>query len=517
MKRKRIFQALAIASLLTGAGCTNLDENLKDTWTDKNFLKTDEERAAAILAPYGTLFSYGGHNGYFTLQELTTDEMMIPQRGGDWYDGGQPVGLHVHNYAATFDAMGTWNNIYGGVSACNRLLADAGIASSKASVAELRTLRAYFYWNLLDLYGNVPVVTKLGESQKQSTRAAVYAFIESEITGAMDDLPKKSDASTYGRLTYYAAQAILAKLYLNAQVYTGTPQWQKAIDASNVIINSGVFNLEKNYSDVFVKDNNTSKEIIFQVPFDHLYGQGFNLGQMTLHYSSQLTYKLQEQPWNGYCSLEEFYNSYDPADKRRANNFLAGVQYNSDGVTPITDASYEKISPNPNDPDAVADPDGEVVTFTPHVNELFPNALRQAGVRDGKYVFVQGNTSNLDNDFPLYRYGDILLTKAEALFRLNGYADATALGLVNQVHQRTGLADFVTMTEAEFLAERGREMFSESWRRNDLIRFGQYGRVWFGKAAPDADKHWELFPIPVSQILATAGTETSLVQNPGYN
>ncbi len=516
MKRFKLLQILTLGSAMVTFSCTKLDENLKDTWTDKNFLKNPSELAAAAVAPYGTLFNYAGNGGYYGLQELPTDEVMVPQRGGDWYDGGQPVGMHVHNYKATYDLMGNWSTIYGGVSACNRLLANPFISADVALSAELKVLRAYFYWNLLDLWGNVPLVTALGESKPQSTPSQVYAFIESEITTNASALPKKSDASTYGRLTYYAAQAILAKLYLNAAVYTGTPQWDKAIAASDEIINSGFFNLEASFASTFAANNNGSKEHIFVIPFDHLYGQGFPLDQMTLHYSSQLTYNMQSQPWNGFCSLEDFYNSFDPTDKRKAASFVTGTQYSADGITPITDASYESVSPNANDPNAIIDPDGATVTFTPHVNELFPNALRQSGARIGKFGFYVGMTPNLDNDFPLYRYADILLTKAEALFNKNGYGDGVGLGLVNQVHTRAGLAAYGSITATELLAERGREMFSECWRRNDLIRFGQYGRVWFGKTGPDADSHWNLFPIPASQILATAGTPTALVQNPGY-
>lgn len=517
MKRFKLIQALAMGLALVGFSCTKLDENLKDTWTDKNFLKNPAEINAALVAPYGTLYSYGQDGGFLRLSEITTDELMIPQRGGDWYDGGQPVGLHIHTWEPKYDAMGVWNQFYLGVSACNRLLATPPIPTVPAYVAELKVLRAYFYFVLMDFFGNVPIVTTLGEAKPQSTPAQVYAFVESEITTNMDALPKKNDNSVYGRLTYYGAQAILAKMYLNAAVYKGSAEWQKCYDACDVIIKSGIFNLEPKYSSAFAQDNAGSPEHIWAIPYDHLYGQGLNIDQMTLHYSSQLTYTMQEQPWNGYCSLEEFYNSYDALDDRKANNFLVGPQYLPDGVTAITDDSYEKVSPNPGDPNAIPDPDGAPVNFTPAVNELFPNALRQSGARIGKFNFYQGMTRNMDNDWPLYRYGDILLTQAEALFNLNGYSDAEGLGLVNQVHQRAGLLPYASMTADELLAERGREMFMEAWRRNDLIRFGKFGGTWFGKTDPDnADGHLNLFPIPSSQILATSGTETALVQNPGY-
>jgi hypothetical protein len=512
-----------ITACLVFSSCTNLDEKLKDQWTGSDFGNTPTELNALLAAPYQTLYSFGGNNGYFDMQCLSTDELLLPQRGGDWYDGGVHIAMHDHTWNSSNQSLNVWINIYGGISACNRLLALPSVTSNAAAVAELRVLRAYFYWVLMDLYGNVPIVTTLGESVAQSTPSQVYSFIESEITTNADLLPKKNDASVYGRLTYYGAQAILAKMYLNAAVYTGTPQWQKAINACDLIINSGLFNLEANYESSFSRNNNGSKEHIFIVPFDHIYGQGFNLPCMTLHYSSQITYTMNTQPWNGYCSIEDFYNSYNDADSRKEANFLVGTQYAADGVTPITDPSYEKDNPAPNDPKAMADPDGATVTFTPIVNEVAPNALRQAGVRIGKFGFYQGQSQNLDNDLPLYRYADILLTKAEALYRLAGAGNTgtwsssgVALMLVNQVHQRAGLPAYTSMTGEEFLAERGREMFYEGWRRPDLLRFGKFNDG--DRFRPhDADNHVNIYPIPASQITATAGTPGALRQNPGYS
>jgi hypothetical protein len=139
---------------------------------------------------------------------------------------------------------------------------------------------------------------------------------------------------------------------------------------------------------------------------------------------------------------------------------------------------------------------------------LEPNCLRQAGVRVGKYEYENGATSNLSNDFPIFRYADILLTKAEAEHR-NGNS-AAALPLVNMIRMRAGVAEFGALTEDDLLAERGREMFWEGWRRQDLIRFGKFGDTWFAKPASDATK--QLFPIPENQINANP----NLTQNPGY-
>ncbi|HBK88261.1 MAG TPA: RagB/SusD family nutrient uptake outer membrane protein, partial [Cytophagales bacterium] len=206
---------------------------------------------------------------------------------------------------------------------------------------------------------------------------------------------------------------------------------------------------------------------------------------------------------------------------KRIKAFIVGQQYAADGVTKVLDGSYEKGNADTN----LNDPDGETVIFTPKVNQFLPNALRQAGARLGKFQFAVGSLPDLDNDFPVFRLGHVLLDKAECLFRKNGYTDATGVALVNQVRARTGMPNYTTTGVAatggldpdEFLAERGRELFSEAWRRSDLVRFGKYGKIWFGKPALDpADGHLNLFPIPLSQITATAGTKNPLKQNAGY-
>ena len=514
MKRIEIkLFGLLCATLIIGS-CTNLDENLRDQWTTSNFLKTNDELSAALAAAYSPLYSWNNHGNYFSMQEVSTDEAMIPQRGGDWYDGGQPAGIHTHAYAPNYDFVNNlYNSAFGGVSSCNRLLATPGVTDANI-VAELKVLRAYYYWVLLDNYGNVPLATEFGVSQGQKTQSQIYDFIDSELTTNLAVLKNKLPASynaSYARINYYVGQAIAAKLYLNAKVYTGTAQNDKTIAACDAIINSGLYSLAANYKSIFSSTNKGSTEHIWVIPYDHAYGQGFNLVQMTLHYGSQQTFQLQQQPWNGYCSLEDFYNSYDPSDTRRANNFVTGPQLIFGTANQVQDASYEKGNTDTN----LNDPDGPGLVFTPHVNQLAPNALRQAGARLGKYEFAVGSTPNLDNDVPLYRYSDILLAKAEALFNKNGYADATGLTLMNQVHARTGLPNFVTMDATTFLAERGREMAFEAWRRNDLIRFGHYGDAWFGKSA-DPDNHRNLYPIPLNAITAAAASGTPLTQNPGY-
>jgi hypothetical protein len=203
--------------------------------------------------------------------------------------------------------------------------------------------------------------------------------------------------------------------------------------------------------------------------------------------------------------MEEFYNSYEDSDERKANNFITGTQLDQNG-NPVLDLAFDK-----------ADPDGPPVNYTPYINELAPNSSRQGGARLGKFSFKIPQNSNMDNDYPLLRYGEVLLNKAEAVARLNGnnFSHATTLGLVNEIRERAGVDPFNSMTEGDMLAERGRELFIEALRRTDLIRFGAWGDAWWEKPA-HSDAHKILFPIPLQQMQATAPTANPLVQNPGY-
>lgn len=497
-------------------GCTDLDEEVFSEFTDENFPTTEQQFISALGATYTSLYNFGGHNAYLSLQEVSSDEIMIPQRGSDWFDGGIWLRVHRHEMTAAEGAVeNAWNWAYSGISDCNRvtalfegLVADGKVdaADAAAFIAEVKTIRALYYFWLLDLYGNVPIVTSFAGADPNpatESRAAVYAFVESELLENVPNLSRSTDISTYARMNYYTGQAILAKLYLNAEVYTGTAQWSKAVAACDEVINGG-YSLEGDYFLNFNTDNSASKENIFVIPYDENQAQGFFLPAMTLHYSSQETFNLTFQPWNGYCTLQEFYNSYDDTDRRKGeygnqqvrSNFHAGPQFKSDGATPLIDSGFD-------------DPDGDHIIFTPEINEHFPGCYRQAGARVGKFQFSLGATNNLNNDFPIFRFADILLAKAEALWRMNG-ADADALALVNQVRARAGADPFTSLSADNLLAERGREMFYEGWRRSDLIRFGQWTAEWDFK--PASSDHTTLMPIPTNQLAANP----NLVQNPGY-
>ena len=459
------------------------------------------------------------HGSYMSMQEIPSDEAMIPQRGSDWFDGG--LWLRAHQHQSTADD-GVFNNawifLYQGALQCNSVISllkgtDLVAEADKAQfIAELRSLRAYWYFQLADSYGDVPLVTDESDpsvTEPEATpRADVFNFVVAELNAAAPDLSRSTGVDTYGKINFWANRAILSRVLLNAEVMTGTAQWGAAEDAADEVINGGQYMLTDSYFENFDPDNdngfNSTTENIWVIPYDApAVAGGFNLVQMTLHYSSQQTFSTQDQPWNGYCTLQEFYESYDDDDLRKGvsgdqqtrGNFLAGPQFETDGVTPVLDGSAD-------------DPGGEELDFTPEVNALFPNAHRQAGARVFKYGFEIGTPNSLKNDFPIIRYAEVLMNKAEAMRRQNSAGSSM---FVNMIRSRADLGDVNdNMTDDEFLAERGREFFFEATRRQDLIRFDQYSRAWFGKpASSETDK---LFPIPVSQLNANK----NLTQNAGY-
>ncbi len=492
---------LAVFIMTTFQSCTNLDEELYSDVTPDNFFKTQEEFISALGAAY-TQFGNYASNDPWTLHELSTDEMVTPTRGQDWDDGGTLRRMHYHSYTKEDGFMnGGWDFGFGGVNTSNRLIFQFEDLVKKGSVkredadafiAELQTVRGFFYWQLVDLYGNVPLVTDFAKAEAApptKSRKDVYDFIVADLEAAVPKLSEAVDGTTYGRMNKWAGYTLLAKLYLNAGVYSGTAQWDKVITACDAVINSGKYSLESNYFANFNTNNSGSKEFIFAIPYDEVFYGGFNLPARTLHYGSQATYNLTQQPWNGYCTMEEFYNSYDNADLRKGDvgtltspavkrgNFIAGYQYKASGGF-VTDDGFEVPIPGRSPVPLLGDPDGNKLNLgnigsgQPQVNELGPQAYRQSGVRVGKWEFANGaNPDRLDNDYAVFRYADVLLMKAEALFRKGQIA--TALGLVNQIRSRAGVPALTTLdgklsydmtgpsvSGGELFNEIGREMFA---------------------------------------------------------
>jgi len=446
---------------------------------------------------------------------------------------------------------GGWNFGFAGVNTANRLIfqfetlvddgaLDATVAA--AYIAELRAVRGFFYWQLIDMYGNVPLVTDFANAEALPAtvpRADVYDWVVADLEEAVPLLSKDVDGTTYGRMNYWAGMTLLAKLYLNAEVYTGVPDYVKCAAACTDIIDNGGFSLTGNYFDNFSASNTGTSEMIFAIPYDQVYYGGFNIAVESLHYASQYTYNLTAQPWNGFCSLEEFYNSYEDIDLRKGDagtvdgpaikrgNFIVGYQYNADGSQTMDDGA------DANDPDGKWLNFANIGTGQPQINELGPQAWRQSGARIGKWeIEMGGHPDAMNNDYAVFRLADVILMKAEALWRINP-ADANVLPLVNEIRARAGVGDLTTVDGpvsfdmggpsipgGELMNEIGREMAFENGKRQLLIRWGLFDDValWALPYNNPGDvlvsgEHTTLFPVHRDKLEANP----NLIQNPGYN
>lgn len=552
--------SLILGTCVAFYSCTDLEEELAGEFTESY---SEANPAAPFLAagsgggggdllggPYSKLRDgTAGHFGAFSAQTLPSDEAWIATKGGDWYDGGILIDLHKHNFLANNGIINnTWNQAYGGINAVNDALGSADADGTK----QLRTVRAFFYYRLLDLYGRVKIVTSPGVDAPQSSRADVFAFVESELLDVLGLTRAQVAAGTaptaFGpasnayRANQFGALGLLAKLYLNAEVFTGTAMYAEAAAAADYIIENGGYRLAtasysgntggygtpysvtnlgrlnsnqvsreegniytydnlEGYAAIFAANNEGNPEFIWSVEYDEVNAGGMNFAKMTLHYGSQFTWNFEAQPWNGYATLSDFYNDYDAGDRRQENNHIAGVQKTFNGGI-VRDYAKE-----PEDSDSALD-------FTPsNAGGIFPNGLRQAGARLGKFSMKQFGRPDMDNDYPIVRLGEMFLIRAEGRARAAGDW-SLALPDVNIIRARSGASALTSIDAAEFLAERGREMFQESVRRSDQIRFGQYvAGADTGKGSTPSPAYKNVMPIPLDAINASGG---SLTQNPDY-
>ncbi len=542
------FSVLLMLGLIVATpACTDLDEEIYSDVTPDNFFQTQEEFISALGSAYTALSFIGSHRNLWSSHEISSDEIIVATKGGDWFDGGQLIQIHRHEFQPDNPFFNdAWNSVYNGIGTTNRLifqfqeLVDAGNPDAEAFIAELRGIRALFYYWAVDAWGNVPLSIDFTDESPPANntdfaagRQEVFNFIESELNAIIPLLNPNVGGAAYGRMNQAAALALRTKLYLNAEVFTGTAQWDKVIADADAVMDFG-FSLMPVYADNFQIQNEGSTEAIFMVPYDKVFATGFNWVMMHNHLQGQVKYNLTEQPWNGYATLEEFYNSYidpvtnpgpqgpvwrglanfDPNDDTtpngvgtlddRLSNFQVGPQFAADG-SPLEDPGFE------GEGTASPDPDGTRINFTPQSNEIFPNGWRQGGARMQKYEIEVGGTSNMSNDFFIFRLADIMLSKAEALFRSGD--PAAALDIVNEFRVRAKVDPFATLTEDNLYDERGREMWLEMTRRQDQIRFGKFGDAWWEKVGYTQDgSQYIVFPIPQVAIDASA----ALSQNPGY-
>lgn len=545
LRRIKYIKTLGITAfvflMIMVSSCTKLKDESFNTIIASQFTPDNSDLAALAGAAYVNwriiLLQW---NGLYRADEVSGDEQLTPARPNGWVDGGVYRRIHEHKWTTDDDiVVNTWSRTYAGITNCNRVIyqVEQNIIpvdenDKPALIAEMKILRASYYWVLLDFFGNVPIVDQFdvpeGYLPEQNTRQEVYDFIVKEVTENIPLVSAENDQMTYGKFNQWAGWTLLAKVYLNAEVYTGTPQWQKCIDACDMVINSGAgYKLEGNQRDVFVTNNENSKEIIFALPFESKYvtdWNAFDIHMQTLEPENQATYNLQYSPWGGVCMVPQFINTFDTDDQRYKDNFIKGQQYTSTG-----EKLYCTLGSVKGDPLAYIN---EVpgVDYTEEIH----------GFRLGKFEIAMGATNRLSNDFPLFRYADILMMKAESMLRL-GDADGAA-AIVSQVRARDfkdnpekatvtgaqlmegssydyGLRNHLETTEeggsdiqyGRFLDELGWEFNQEGRRRTDMIRFGAFTKKSWLSHSPNGD-YRDLFPIPEGELQKNP----NLSQNPGY-
>lgn len=450
----------------------------------------------------GTTASWGYLRVYFNLQEIPTDEMIYTWTGGD-----NLVDIQFMNWGAS----DTWVNamyyrIYYTIAICNEFLrnvtdeklaafAEADQVAIREFAAEARFLRALAYSHAMDLYGNVPFVTEqdvVGTFfPPRITPAELFSYLEGELREIAELLPEGS-SHVYGRVGREAAWALLAKNYLNAQVYTGEARYSDCIDYCQKIIDAG-YTLQEDYKKLFNADNDQrTEEIIFAIQADVAHTSTW--GATTYLVNGPIVGSMKAEDygvlsgWNSFRTLREFVGIFNAADTRG--------DFWTDGQTLDVD-----------DPSSSSQ-GYSIVKFT---------NLKD----DGTFVTDEGMVST---DFPMIRLADVYLMYAESVVRGGGGNLQQALDLVNQIRHRAYGSDEGKISTAQLtldfiLEERGRELFWEATRRTDLIRFGRFtggnylwqwkGGVIDGRAT---DAKFNLYPIPVTDMAANP----NLIQNTGY-
>lgn len=528
-------------AVLAMLGCTKLDENLGSTLTNAQVSNALGSAGTGLLlsAAYSDLGGpLTGQDQVFSLMENTTDESLVPTRGGDWDDNGVWRVLHNH----------TWNADHGQITSVfnnlNKINFDAtnvlGFNPSAGQAAEAKFIRALALYYLLDLYGQFPIRNPgdnllLAPTVKSGADGA--AFIISELNAALPNLPAGNGSS---KANADAARTLLMKCYLQKGTWANraTPTFDAAdmnqvITLGNAIINSGKYSYEAKYFDNFKPGNDDSKEAIFR--YDNTAGVSANNSgvgvrwNMTLHYNSY-TPNNPNAGWNGFSTIGDFYASfnttatptaYGPADTA-FDGRLGGRDYNgSKTISGINPGFLVNQQYNENGvalKDRKGNPLAYVKDIAADMKETGSN-LEVTGIRVVKYVpdYTQYGGGPTGNDLMIFRYPDVVLMVAEAKQRTGDAAGA--LALVNGLRAARGAAPLAAMTLVNtgnvedpntLLAERGRELYWESVRRTDLLRFGVYLKPWQYK--PNDDPKYLIFPIPNSALAANP----NLKQNPGY-
>ena len=539
--RKRILPLYLITLLLVGC---SLDEHPRDQIPEEQAYTNAHD---LFMNTVVTLYNHIGGNtdgqglqgtgrGVYDLQTFSSDEAMLPVRGGDWYDGGMWETMYMHSWDDGLELHNNaWLYLYKVINLCNHSIEELEHHQNMLTKiqyteynAEVRALRAIYYWYLLDLFARVPIITTSQASMRyvqQSNRTQVFRFVIDELLKVCDHLMPDNSVKPgdyYGRVTRPVALFVLAKLMLNAEVYLDDNwtdkerpdgsqirfqidnqtmnAWEATIYYCEEIKRYG-FLLEKSLITNFMVRNEQSNENIWVIPMDKDLYRTQNCNMLrSLHYRHAAAYGFTGE--NGTSAtkrvLEIFDYNTDQEDNRFKFFYWAGVVEDLDG-NPILDRTGKPLVYYP---DKVA----KDLSNSPFVET--------AGARMQKYTIDKNGTKDgklTDNDIVLFRLADVYLMEAEAKFR-NGEGGQDEY---NAIRDRANMPRR-PISLKNLLDERLLELCWEGWRRQDLIRFGQFKSLYEGEdiepVIDESDGHTTVFPIP-GDILKL---NENLTQNPGY-
>ncbi len=514
MKRtmKFNFKLLACLMAMVAVSCTDLEiegtDSVIDTTSAGGTFQGVADVDAAVTDLYNSIYGQlGDQANFYALNEVSTDELLVPTRGTDWGDNGIWRTLHAHTWSPThLYILSTWNQLNQNVFRATEIIDPASNASAVRK-AEAHFLRAFSMYFVLDLWGIAPF---RGVNDGADVDPAVlsaqeaYDLVISDLDAAIAGLPSFGPSAGTNKASVAAAKFLKAKAVLNSERYTGSaPNYQMVVDLVDDIAGEG-FGLQAGYFDLFKPDVDNETIWWLQSSVGNRMWNG-------LHYN-HIGPDWTGGGWNGWTTLAEFYDKFegdpnsnnvgDGQEERRgwvpdatnsdASNygigygFLLGQQYDING-NPLNDRS------------------GNPLSFTKELPALSGNN-EVTGIRVIKYHPVNGAFTGHQI---LFRYSDAHLMKAEAMMRMGG--DATAA--VNELRAIRGASLLGSVSESDLLDERGRELYIEYWRRNDLLRFNQYTADWeFKDPNSVGDLNRRLYPIPVNALLSNP----NLVQNPGY-
>lgn len=478
------------------ASCTDLEvEEFDSIVVESEGGSFQGDPTELLESAYNDLGALTDQAATYSLFVHTSDEMIPPTRGVDWGDNGVWRTLHAHTWDPTHAyVLSTWNQMNSRAFKCNQVLASNPNVQQEA---EARFLRAFYMWHVMDLYGQVPfreVDEGVDVDPRVFTRSEAFDFIMADLEAALPNLPNTGPAASNPTATQAAAHALMARMLLNKGVYTASdpagPYTFDPADMTSVIehceaIEAAGYSLEPNYFDIFSVDG--ASEIIFST----ISGTPQNRWMMTLHYSQN------PSGWNGFTTLADFYDKFEDQDQRIGNypapdgsefsgigrGFLIGQQFADDGSVVIDSRTTQPLQ------------------FTPDVP--LAGAATDKGIRVIKYHPADAG------DYILLRYGEVVLNKAEAIFR-GGTSAQSALDVINELREARGASSLSSVDEATLLDERGRELYWEGLRRVDQVRFGTFTDTWSEKTV--TEPHRVLFPIPQQAL----DSNPNLQQNPGY-